>query len=153
MRGDVVDLLREGVEVDIGVRRERGPIGSGGSFGGARKDFEMIVAEWTHAHDLDVTIGFDGQLGLDAEDDFDSLRILRIDAEALDTSDFGTTGIANLGAGLQAARERKKSMVGFRGAAKSAADAENRGEQNASGNQDKQSDEGLFTFTLHKGPL
>ena len=77
---------------------------------------------------LHFAIGLDGQLGLNGEGDFDARWILRIDAEALDTSNLGTAGIANLGAGLQAAREGEKGVVGFRGAAKSTADGENRGQ-------------------------
>src|SRR5229473_6532026 len=95
MGSEIVDLHGERVEINVIFGRQLSTIRSDRGLGGAGKDFKMIVAEGTHAHDLDVTVGLDRQLGLHGEGDFDARGILGIDAEALNTSDLGTAGITN----------------------------------------------------------
>ncbi len=84
----------------------------------------MIVAERAQAHDFYVAVRFDGEIGLHFEGDVDTRGILRIDADAVNATDFGSSGVANAGTGLDAAGKREISMIGVRGTAEGAADGE-----------------------------
>src|SRR6266849_8561673 len=152
MGTEIINLGSDGVEVYIVFGGEQRAVGSEASFRGAGKNFEVIVAERTHAHDFDAAIGSDGEIGLDFESDFDSRRILGIDTDAIHATDFGSSGVTDAGAGLDAASEGEKCVVRVGGAAKGAANGENGADQDSSGNDNEKTDERLFAFRIHWFP-
>src|SRR6266403_4668986 len=108
MGTEIINLGGDGVEVDVVFGGELRAVGSEGGFRGAGKNFEVIVTEGAHAHDFDAAIGFNGEIGLDLEGDFDARGILRIDADAIHATDFRPSGVADAGAGLNATSESDK---------------------------------------------
>src|SRR5258707_14363857 len=108
MGTEIINLGGDGIEVDVVFGGELRAVGSEGGFRSAGKNFEVIVTEWAHAHDFDAAIGFNGEIGLDFERDFDAGGILRIDADAIHATDFGPSGIADAGARLNTASEGDK---------------------------------------------
>jgi hypothetical protein len=112
----------------------------------------MIIAERAHAHDFDAAIGFDWEVGLDFEDDLDTRGVLGIDADAIDAADFGSSGVADAGTGLDTAGEGHKCVVGVSGAAECAANGEDSADQDGGGNDNEKTDERLFTFRIHWFP-
>src|SRR6267154_3744539 len=108
MRAEIINLSGDSVEVDVVFGGELSTIGSEGSFRGAGKNFKVIVAERTHTHDLDAAIGFNREIGLDFEGDFDTRGVLRIDKDPVHATDFGPSGVADAGAGLNATSESDK---------------------------------------------
>src|SRR6266478_6074989 len=149
MGTEIINLGGDGVEVDVVFGGELRTVGSEGGFRGAGKNFKVIVAEWAHAHDFDAAIGFNGEIGLDFEGDFDAGGILRIDADTVHAPDFGSSGVADAGAGLNATSESDKCMVGVSGAAEGATDGENCADQDRGGNENEKTDERLFAFRIH----
>jgi hypothetical protein len=109
----------------------------------------VIVAERAQAHDLHLAVRFHEQIGLDAEREIDVGRILWINAQTLYSPDLGTSRIPDRRARFQPARELKVSVVSLGLATKGPIDRENSHEQNASGNQYKQSNKRLFGFWAH----
>src|SRR5882724_10920432 len=108
MGTEIINLGGDGVKVDVVFCGELRAIGSEASFRRAGKNFKVIVAEGTHAHDLDAAIGFNREIGLDFEGDFDTRGILGIDADTVHAPDFGSSGVADAGAGLNATSESDK---------------------------------------------
>src|SRR5882724_11250159 len=108
MGTEIINLGGDGVKVDVVFCGELRAIGSEASFRRAGKNFKVIVAEGTHAHDFDAAIGFNGEIRLDFEGDFDAGGILRIDADPIHATDFGPSGIADAGARLNTTGEGDK---------------------------------------------
>src|SRR5712675_2956928 len=108
MRAEIINLSGDSVEVDVVFGGELRTVGSEGGFRGAGKNFKVIVAERAHAHDFDAAIGFNREIGLDFEGDFDAGGILRIDTDAIHATDFRPSGVADAGAGLNATSESDK---------------------------------------------
>src|SRR5258706_10205555 len=149
VRTEFIDLRGDGVEIHVGFGSELRTIGSNGSFGGAGKNLDMIVAKRAHAHDFDVAVGFNGEIGLDFENDFDAGGILRIDADSVDAANFGTSGVADARTGLDTSGKGKKRVICVGGASESAANGENGADQDGGGNDDEQTDKCLFAFRIH----
>jgi hypothetical protein len=124
-------------------------IGSDGGLWGAGKNFKVIVAQRAQAHDFDAAIGFNGEIGLDFEGDLNAGGILRVDTDVVHATDFGSSGVADAGTGLDTPSEGDRCMEGVSGAAKSAADGENGANQDGSGNDNEKTDERLFAFRTH----
>src|SRR5712672_2571270 len=120
MGTEIINLGSDGVEVDVVFGGELRAVGSKGGFRGAGKNFEVIVTEGAHAHDFDAAIGFDREIGLDFEGDFDAGWILLIDTDAIHATDFRPSGVADAGARLNTTGEGKKGVESVSGAAKSA---------------------------------
>src|SRR5207248_10630360 len=125
---DIIDLLSESVEVHVRLRGQQSAIGSRRGLRCASQNFEMVIAQGADAHYLDVAVGFDGQIRLNAEGNVDTRRTLGNEAQAPDPAYFWSPGIAHRGGSLEAAREGKLCMVGRAGAAKGSAHAEKGGE-------------------------
>jgi hypothetical protein len=112
----------------------------------------VVIAKRAHAHNLYFAVCFYEDIRLDAECEIDVRRVLRINAQALNPPYLGASRIADGCSRFQPAREFKVSVVGFSCLAKRAIDRENGYEEDASGNQHKQSDECLFGFWAHHFP-
>src|SRR6266436_1388448 len=108
MRAEIINLSGDSVEVDVVFGGELSTIGSEGSLRGARKNFKVIVAERAQAHDFDAAVGFNREIGLDFEGDFDTRGVLGIDADTVHAPDFGSSGVADARAGLNATSESDK---------------------------------------------
>src|SRR5215475_13973803 len=109
----------------------------------------MIIAERAHAHDPNSAVGLDWEIGFDAEGDFETGRILRIDAELLDAADLRSAGVSNRCTLLNAAREWHIRVKGFGRSGESAAKSEDGGDKESASDQDEQSHDGLLSFGFH----
>jgi hypothetical protein len=112
----------------------------------------VIVAERAQAHDFDVTVGFDGEIGLDPEGDLDAGGILRINADVVDAPDLGTSRVTNAGAGLDTSSEWEIGAISVRGSSEGAANGKNGTNQNSGGDDNEQTDKRLFAFRIHGFP-
>src|SRR5262249_40178416 len=100
-------------------------------------DFEVIVAERAHAHDADFAVGLDREVGFNAEHNFETGRILRVDAQLLDPPDLGPTGVTDGGTRLNAAGEWHIRTEGFGRSGEGAAESEDGGDEESSSDQDE----------------
>src|SRR5882724_6212598 len=108
MGTEIINLGGDGVKVDVVFCGELRAIGSEASFRRAGKNFKVIVAEGTHAHDFDAAIGFNGEIRLDFEGDFDARWILGINAYVVYAADFWSSGVTDAGARLDTTGEGDK---------------------------------------------
>src|SRR5437867_10168093 len=116
----------------------------------------MVVPEQAVRHDSHVAVRLDGHSGAYTEGDLDATGLRGIELEPLHASHPRPARVAHRGPRLETAGKREVGSVGVPGAPQESAENQYRGEENGTGDQDEESNEGQLALRFHhsaRGPI